>query len=238
MEPITRKEIYLAKWVGEYNGEIPEPVTSEELYLACLCQGDDGDDLPAPIVRQEHYPAFLIGINSYLPEPITRTEYLWNAICVGGSTKEIRPITNEETYLIRVSEVYKKAAYDTRKYAMDRFTVVETDPFTDDPRNYGYTDLVIFVHKYNTLNRASISITMQFHASSPAGAFGDSLVVLYATEVKGIIPKARIATYQNIGGNAAIGVDTEGNIVVKAQDPSEAVNFSGRKTISFYYTTA
>ena len=32
MEPITRDEMFMATVAGEYDGEIPEPITRAELY--------------------------------------------------------------------------------------------------------------------------------------------------------------------------------------------------------------
>ena len=32
MEPITREEMFMATAAGEYDGEIPEPITRAELY--------------------------------------------------------------------------------------------------------------------------------------------------------------------------------------------------------------
>lgn len=38
MEPITRKEIFLASAAGQSNGDLPTPVTREEIYLNAFCE--------------------------------------------------------------------------------------------------------------------------------------------------------------------------------------------------------
>lgn len=45
MNPITRKEIYLAKVAGD-QVETPEPITREEMYLKKIAEGGGGSDLP------------------------------------------------------------------------------------------------------------------------------------------------------------------------------------------------
>lgn len=42
MEPITRPEFYLAALVGEYAGELPDPVTRQDRYLYKLCMQGGG----------------------------------------------------------------------------------------------------------------------------------------------------------------------------------------------------
>lgn len=54
MKPITRKEMYLARWQGE-NIELPEPVTRVERYLAAICGTYDKAILPKPETRIEKY---------------------------------------------------------------------------------------------------------------------------------------------------------------------------------------
>lgn len=44
MEPITRKEMFLAKAAGEYNGDLPEPITREEHYLDEIAKGGGSGD--------------------------------------------------------------------------------------------------------------------------------------------------------------------------------------------------
>ena len=56
MEPVTRRERYLAAIAESDGGELPAPVTRIEEYLAAIAGSYDGD-LPAPVTREEHYLA-------------------------------------------------------------------------------------------------------------------------------------------------------------------------------------
>ena len=46
MEPITRKEIFLASAAGQSNGDLPTPITREEEYLNDVCERFDNIDKP------------------------------------------------------------------------------------------------------------------------------------------------------------------------------------------------
>ncbi|MBR2680852.1 MAG: hypothetical protein IKE23_08910 [Exiguobacterium sp.] len=59
MEPITRKEKYLAKLNGQ-DINIDPPITNEEYYLAYLCGEDYG--LPTPVTLDEMYLAAMCGV--------------------------------------------------------------------------------------------------------------------------------------------------------------------------------
>lgn len=44
MTPKTNKEFFLAKAAGEYSGDLPNPITREEQYLAKIAQGGGSGD--------------------------------------------------------------------------------------------------------------------------------------------------------------------------------------------------
>ncbi len=50
----TRLEQYLAKWLGNYDGPVPVPISRAEQYLSFLC-GDNTISLPAPVSRLDHF---------------------------------------------------------------------------------------------------------------------------------------------------------------------------------------
>uniref|UniRef100_A0AAU8B2E1 Uncharacterized protein n=1 Tax=Dulem virus 35 TaxID=3145753 RepID=A0AAU8B2E1_9CAUD len=136
MEPITRKEMYLAKISGDYSGAVPEPVTRMDYYMACAA-GAYERVLPRPIRQQEFYWAYICGATDIeLPAPITRVDIYLAAIC-GGNMPLPKPITREEMYLYKIaggkSSIVKAAAGKT---------IVLTDsleaPF-EDFRVYGRT---------------------------------------------------------------------------------------------------
>lgn len=48
MEPITRDEIFMAAAAGEYNGELPAPITRQEQYLKKIIEEIDGGGSVSP----------------------------------------------------------------------------------------------------------------------------------------------------------------------------------------------
>lgn len=46
MNPITRDEMFMATAAGEYDGELPEPLTRNEYYLHKVCERIDNIDKP------------------------------------------------------------------------------------------------------------------------------------------------------------------------------------------------
>ena len=58
--PVNRNEMYLASAAGEFDGDLPEPVTREEKYLVKIIERIDGfenidpDDIEVAI---ENYPS-------------------------------------------------------------------------------------------------------------------------------------------------------------------------------------
>lgn len=103
VEPITKKEKYLAKISGDYSGTVPKPVTHLDYYMAFVAGAYDGL-LPTPIQREERYWAYICGATDIsLPEPVTRIERYLGAIC-GGMILLPAPITREEIYLAKIAK--------------------------------------------------------------------------------------------------------------------------------------
>ena len=98
MEPITRKEKYLAKLNGQ-DISIDPPITNEEYYLAYLCGEDYG--LPTPVTLDEMYLAAMCGVIYILPMPITRLQRIWKQLIETGES-DITPGTREELYWVGV----------------------------------------------------------------------------------------------------------------------------------------
>ena len=115
MIPITRKELYLNKIVGnddysvpekpiseeefffaEILGEAvqaPEPLTRYQMYLAKIA--GHNIEIPTPITRLEHFLARAAGLDITVPVPITREEMLWAdyALIVEKELSGIPPLT-------------------------------------------------------------------------------------------------------------------------------------------------
>lgn len=93
--PITRKELYLAKIIGE-DVDIPETAkTREELFFLKIL--DNFSKIPEPITREELFLAKISGQNVELPEPKTRLE-LFLAKAAGVEIETPTPITREEVF--------------------------------------------------------------------------------------------------------------------------------------------
>lgn len=136
MEPITRKEMYLATICGDYSGPVPEPVTRMDYYMA-YAAGEYSGPLPKPIRQQEFYWAYICGATEFeLPYPVTRIDMYLAAIC-GGMILLPEPITREEIYLTKIA---KQSQYVVKSAAGK--TIVLTDsleaPF-EDFHIYGHT---------------------------------------------------------------------------------------------------
>ena len=52
MKPITRKEIFMAAASGEFDGQLPEPLTREEYYLTKVIKRFDNIDKPTDVQVQ------------------------------------------------------------------------------------------------------------------------------------------------------------------------------------------
>lgn len=95
---ITRTDQYYAYIAGKNNGNLPKPITREEMYLAYLANGTGY--LPKPITRKEKYLSIIAGMSKEeMPEPITRKE-MYLAYWAGKDNITLpSPITREEMFL-------------------------------------------------------------------------------------------------------------------------------------------
>ena len=74
MKPITRKELYLNKIVGNNDYETPEkPISEEEFFFAEIL--GEAVQAPEPLTRYQMYLAKIAGHNIEIPTPITRLEH-------------------------------------------------------------------------------------------------------------------------------------------------------------------
>lgn len=96
MIPITRKELYLNKIVGNNDYETPEkPITIEEFFFAEIL--GEAVQAPEPLTRYQIYLAKIAGRNIETPYPETRLEYFL-ARAAGMDISTPVPITKEEIY--------------------------------------------------------------------------------------------------------------------------------------------
>ena len=94
MIPITRKELYLNKIVGNNDYETPEkPITTEEFFFAEIL--GEAVQAPEPLTRYQIYLAKIAGRNIEIPYPETRLEYFL-ARAAGMEIETPTPITREE----------------------------------------------------------------------------------------------------------------------------------------------
>lgn len=96
MIPITRKELYLNKIVGNDDYDIPEkPITEEEFFFAEIL--GEAVQAPEPLTRYQLYLAKIAGKDVEIPYPETRLEYFL-ARAAGMNVETPVPITREEIY--------------------------------------------------------------------------------------------------------------------------------------------
>ena len=96
MIPITRKELYLNKIVGNNEYETPEkPISEEEFFFAEIL--GEAVQAPEPLTRYQLYLAKIAGKNIEIPYPETRLEYFL-ARAAGMDVETPTPITREEIY--------------------------------------------------------------------------------------------------------------------------------------------
>ena len=96
MKPITRKELYLNKIVGNNDYEIPEkPITTEEFFFAEIL--GEAVQAPEPLTRYQMYLAKIAKRDVEIPYPKTRLEYFL-AKAAGMDITVPVPITREEIY--------------------------------------------------------------------------------------------------------------------------------------------
>lgn len=96
MKPITRKELYLNKIVGNNEYETPEkPITTEEFFFAEIL--GEAVQAPEPLTRYQMYLAKIAGREIEIPYPELRLEYFL-AKAAGMEIETPIPITREEIF--------------------------------------------------------------------------------------------------------------------------------------------
>ena len=96
MKPITRKELYLNKIVGNNDYETPEkPITTEEFFFAEIL--GEAVQAPEPLTRYQMYLAKIAGREIEIPYPEVRLEFFL-AKAAGMNIETPTPITREEIF--------------------------------------------------------------------------------------------------------------------------------------------
>ena len=96
MKPITRKELYLNKIVGNDDYSVPEkPISEEEFFFAEIL--GEAVQAPEPLTRYQMYLAKIAGKDVEIPYPEARLEYFL-ARAAGMDVETPVPITKEEIY--------------------------------------------------------------------------------------------------------------------------------------------
>ena len=96
MIPITRKEHYLNRIVGNNEYETPEkPIIEEEFFFAEIL--GEAVQAPEPLTRYQMYLAKIAGRNIEIPYPEVRLEYFL-ARAAGMEIETPTPITREEMF--------------------------------------------------------------------------------------------------------------------------------------------
>lgn len=95
MDPVTRKEFYLAEITG-MDVDAPAPVTRLETYLNDIINGTASQLVP--VTRVETYLAKISGADVAIPAPVTRLE-LYLAKIAGMDVEIPDPVTREEHWL-------------------------------------------------------------------------------------------------------------------------------------------
>lgn len=96
MIPITRKELYLNKIVGNDDYSVPEkPISEEEFFFAEIL--GEAVQAPEPFTRYQMYLAKIAKREIEIPYPETRLEYFL-AKAAGMDITVPAPITREEIY--------------------------------------------------------------------------------------------------------------------------------------------
>lgn len=109
--PITNDEFFLERMVGG-SCAVLEPLTRKQQYLAALC-GDTVTIPDRPIVADEFYLAALCGQSVAVPEPVTSIQMLM-ALALGMDAIDVPIITREEQYWAE----YLDAIVDPDMYAL------------------------------------------------------------------------------------------------------------------------
>lgn len=96
MIPVTRKELYLNKIVGNDDYSVPEkPISEEELFFAEIL--GEAVQAPEPLTRYQMYLAKIAGRDIEIPYPETRLEYFL-AKAAGEEIDIPTPLTREEIF--------------------------------------------------------------------------------------------------------------------------------------------
>ena len=101
-QPITNDEFFLERMVGG-SCAVLEPLTRKQKYLAALC-GDTVVIPDYPIVADEFYLAALCGQSVTVPEPHTSLQMLM-AQALGMDSIDVPIITREEQYWAEYLEI-------------------------------------------------------------------------------------------------------------------------------------
>ena len=103
MKPITRKELYLNKIVGNNEYETPEkPISEEEFFFAEIL--GEAVQAPEPLSRYQKYLAKIAGRNISVPKPLTRLELFLAKAC-GMDIETPTPVTREEIFWSNYSAI-------------------------------------------------------------------------------------------------------------------------------------
>ena len=103
MKPVTRKELYLNKIVGNDDYSVPEkPISEEEFFFAEIL--GEAVQAPEPLTRYQIYLAKIAGKNVEIPYPETRLEYFL-AKAAGMDIETPTPITKEEIFWNNYSDI-------------------------------------------------------------------------------------------------------------------------------------
>ena len=106
MIPITRKEHYLNRIVGNNEYETPEkPISEEESFFAEIL--GEAVQAPEPLTRYQMYLAKIAGKDVEIPYPETRLEYFL-AKAAGMEIEAPTPITNEEIFWANYAQIVEK----------------------------------------------------------------------------------------------------------------------------------
>ena len=139
--PYTREELFFADILGEVNA--PVPVTRIEIYLAKIANKYSGE-LPEPKTRIEKFIARAAGMDVTIPTPITREEMFWAdyALIVEKEISGIPPLTfNAIAGTLKNYRIYGNTETKTRSYSGSAplsFPIV--DGAVSNYRIYGNTE--------------------------------------------------------------------------------------------------
>lgn len=115
-----------------------EPITKKERYLAYLA-GDKTVELPQPITREERYLAAMCGMDAELPQAVTRADKLMDEI-VSQSAISLQPLKSVTVNVNGRTNVVPDDGYDGMQnvdiYVAVPNIVMENDFQIDQDGNY------------------------------------------------------------------------------------------------------